>query len=236
LQWLFGDQPTPEFAPTFAGEYQQPFGSLAGELRPLVAQPKLEASRNDEIAQSLERRGGADARIDPRALDGGGEGMNADEAGRSRLTSLSATEAEDVDRACDRFEEAWRAGEHPRIEDHPAGTTAPLRSVLLEELIAVELHWRRRCGEQPAQAEDHDRAAGVELPPKVADTGLTARGPALTPEGTFEAGLLGPWARQAAERAAPPADDITVGTPLADERAATAGSDTLSPVSTRITR
>ena len=50
--------------------------------------------------------------------------------------SLSATQAEELDRACDRFEAAWRAGERPRIEDHLAGMTEPLRSALLGELIA----------------------------------------------------------------------------------------------------
>jgi WD40 repeat protein/tRNA A-37 threonylcarbamoyl transferase component Bud32 len=71
--------------------------------------------------------------------------------------SLSATQAEELDRACDRFEAEWKAGKRPRIEDHLGGIDGPLRWVLLGELIAVELNQRRRLGENPAPAEFHVR-------------------------------------------------------------------------------
>jgi hypothetical protein len=45
--------------------------------------------------------------------------------------SLSATQAEALDRACDRFEAEWRAGKRPTIEDHLEGIAAPLGSALL---------------------------------------------------------------------------------------------------------
>jgi eukaryotic-like serine/threonine-protein kinase len=82
-------------------------------------------------------------------------------AGRaSDPDSLSATQAEELDRACDRFEAAWRAGPRPRLEDHLKGITEPLRSAWLGALIAVELDWRRRRGERPGPAEYHDRYPG----------------------------------------------------------------------------
>jgi eukaryotic-like serine/threonine-protein kinase len=83
--------------------------------------------------------------------------MRANEGGPSSSDSLSATQAEELDRACDRFEAAWRAGERPRIENYLAGLAEALQSTLLGELIAVELVWRRRLGECPRTAEYRDR-------------------------------------------------------------------------------
>jgi serine/threonine-protein kinase len=74
--------------------------------------------------------------------------------------SLSATQAEELDRACDRFEAEWRAGPRPRIEDHLEGIAEPMRSAWLGALIAVELDWRRRLGEAPAPTEYHARFPG----------------------------------------------------------------------------
>jgi eukaryotic-like serine/threonine-protein kinase len=157
--------------------------------------------------------------------------------GASDLGSLSVTRAEELDRACDRFEAEWRAGKRPRMEDHLEGIAEPLRSALRGELIAVELDWQRRCGERPAPAERHDRfpahAPGVESSSTMADTGPTARRPSVMPEATIEAGSLGAGTRQDPERAALPAAEITFGKPSADPQAATAGSDTPSLVSTR---
>jgi serine/threonine-protein kinase len=86
--------------------------------------------------------------------------------------SLSPTQAEELDRACDRFEAEWRAGRRPRIEDHLEGIAEPMRSDWLGELIAVELDRRRRLGERPAPAEYHGRFPGH------ADAVTAAFGPA----------------------------------------------------------
>jgi serine/threonine-protein kinase len=103
------------------------------------------------------------------ANGGGGAGK------ASGPDSLSATQAEALDRACDRFEAEWRAGGRPKIEDHLGGATEPLRSALLGDLIAVELDWRRRHGERPEPAEYHDRFPGHA---QVVSAGLgTAVGP-----------------------------------------------------------
>ena len=57
--------------------------------------------------------------------------------------TLSANDAEAIDRRCDAFEASWRAGKRPRYEDHLAGGGG-FREALAAELIAVELEWRRR--------------------------------------------------------------------------------------------
>ena len=160
--------------------------------------------------------------------------MNANGRGPSRLDFLSATEAEHVDRACDRFEAACRAGECPTIEDHLAGTPDPVRSALLEELIAVALHWGRRRGELRAPAKHDDRipdgAPRVELSSIVADSAHTAHHTSLTLEPTLEAGSVGPGPGQDAELAAIPA----AGKVSSKLQAATAPSDALELDSTRI--
>jgi serine/threonine protein kinase len=44
----------------------------------------------------------------------------------------------EIDAICDRFEAAWRAGEHPRIEDELGRVEESTRAKLLEELLLVE--------------------------------------------------------------------------------------------------
>jgi serine/threonine-protein kinase len=71
--------------------------------------------------------------------------------------SVSFTLADRINRACDRFESDWRAGGRPRIEDQLDSVTGPERATLARELLAVELHWRRRAGERPTAAEYLER-------------------------------------------------------------------------------
>ena len=68
--------------------------------------------------------------------------MNPSEAGRFDRHSLSATQVEVLDRACDQFEAALRAGKSARIEDHVGEAEGPFRSALLSELIALDIDWR----------------------------------------------------------------------------------------------
>jgi len=139
--------------------------------------------------------------------------MNANGGGRSDLSSLSASQAEELDRACDRFEAEWRAGKRPKIEDHLEGIAEPLRSALLEDLIAVERHWRQRRGERTVPDECHDRfpsdGAGVESASTVADAGPNAHRPFLSRRATIEADSLGPEARHDPEHPAPRAEEIS---------------------------
>ena len=52
-----------------------------------------------------------------------------------------------VDRACDRFEDAWSAPIRPRIEDYLAEAPAADRPELLKKLVALEVELRRMSGE-----------------------------------------------------------------------------------------
>jgi serine/threonine protein kinase/formylglycine-generating enzyme required for sulfatase activity len=62
-----------------------------------------------------------------------------------------------ADSLCDRFEAACKAGENPRLEDYLAQTAEARRGRLLRELLAVELYFRIRAGEQPRPEEYHAR-------------------------------------------------------------------------------
>ena len=70
--------------------------------------------------------------------------MNLDPADGGGLTSLSSEAACELDRLCDRFESAWRDGKRPRFEDHLGHADGTFRDVLRNELIAIEVEWRRR--------------------------------------------------------------------------------------------
>jgi formylglycine-generating enzyme required for sulfatase activity len=60
-----------------------------------------------------------------------------------------------IDAACDRFEEAWRAGgTRPRIEEYLQQAAETERPLLLRELVLLELFYRSRAGE-PARPEDY---------------------------------------------------------------------------------
>jgi hypothetical protein len=69
-----------------------------------------------------------------------------------------------LDKACDRFEEAWRAaepgGSPPRLEDYLAGEVD--HSALLRELIPLDVYYRRACGETPRAADYSPRFPGLE--------------------------------------------------------------------------
>jgi serine/threonine-protein kinase len=105
--------------------------------------------------------------------------------GAPDLGSLSATQAAELDRACDRFEAAWRAGGSPRAEDHLGNAEDALRSTMLAELLAIEILWRRRRGEHAAESEYHERLPGCdrEIAFAFGLKGLRAGGPEsrLTP-------------------------------------------------------
>ena len=64
---------------------------------------------------------------------------------RCRSTTLQR-----IDKVCLAFEDAWKAGEPPQIEQYLGDTAEPERSVLLEELLRLELDYLHRRGETPA--------------------------------------------------------------------------------------
>jgi tetratricopeptide (TPR) repeat protein/tRNA A-37 threonylcarbamoyl transferase component Bud32 len=63
---------------------------------------------------------------------------------------------------CDRFEEAWLAGQSPRIEDHLGDTSGTERAALLRELIALEVFYRQQRGECPRPEEFRQRFPDLE--------------------------------------------------------------------------
>src|SRR5262245_39119976 len=70
---------------------------------------------------------------------------------------------ERIDRACTRFERAWRSGSPPDLGDYLAGT-GDERVVLFCELLKVELEYRLKRGEQPAAEEYRQRFPEDEGP------------------------------------------------------------------------
>ncbi len=71
--------------------------------------------------------------------------------------SVSFMLANHISHICDQFESDWLAGGQPRMEDHLVGLTGPERAPLVDELLAVELHWRRKAGDLPALGECLER-------------------------------------------------------------------------------
>src|SRR5262249_33830438 len=66
---------------------------------------------------------------------------------------LSLSLAQRVDQICDRFEDAWLAGQPPRIEDYLGEVPELEHSALLHELLRLELDYRSRKAERPTLEE-----------------------------------------------------------------------------------
>ena len=97
----------------------------------------------------------------------------------------SAEEFGWLDATCDRFEQCWRAGQRPKLEDYVAEGSGWQRDVLLRELLALEIELRQVSGETPTAAEYLVRfAADARLVEKVlAEAGVAgaAHRPTETP-------------------------------------------------------
>ncbi len=61
--------------------------------------------------------------------------------------------AQRIDVVCDRFEQAWRANESPRIEDYLLEVPEADRSQLLNELLANEIELRTGADDAPTESE-----------------------------------------------------------------------------------
>ncbi|WP_168221705.1 bifunctional serine/threonine-protein kinase/formylglycine-generating enzyme family protein [Aquisphaera giovannonii] len=70
---------------------------------------------------------------------------------------LRLTELQRIDELCDSFEEAWRSGRRPRIEDYLDRSTILARTVLFRELLAREIELRRQEGEAPEPSDYEGR-------------------------------------------------------------------------------
>ncbi|MGA2256005.1 MAG: hypothetical protein ABSG53_15270 [Thermoguttaceae bacterium] len=58
-----------------------------------------------------------------------------------------------VDRVCDQFEAAWKAGRRPRIDDFLSEVPPAEWLDLLRELLVLDLDYRRQFGESPTLEE-----------------------------------------------------------------------------------
>ena len=78
---------------------------------------------------------------------------------------LPVPQAVRLDQVCDRFESAWKSagpvGQRPRLEEFLVNTQEPERSVLLQQLLLLELDYRRKRGENPAPEDYVPRFAGL---------------------------------------------------------------------------
>jgi serine/threonine protein kinase len=73
--------------------------------------------------------------------------------------SLDVAQFAEVDRISLEFERAWLRKESPRIEDYLAmlDSPPPARDVLFQELLALDVHYRRQRGDQPGPGDYNSR-------------------------------------------------------------------------------
>ena len=69
----------------------------------------------------------------------------------------TADDAVRIDEACCRFEAAWRDGGWPRIESYLDAVSGQARSILLFELLSLELELRSESGDEPLATDYRDR-------------------------------------------------------------------------------
>jgi serine/threonine protein kinase/formylglycine-generating enzyme required for sulfatase activity len=81
--------------------------------------------------------------------------MMASDSGNT--APFAETWGERKDRLCDEFEDAWRSGQRPRIEDYIRELVEPERSDLLRALLDVELELRREDKQKPSLQEYKQR-------------------------------------------------------------------------------
>src|SRR5262245_22274633 len=72
----------------------------------------------------------------------------------------------EVDSLCDQFEAAWKAagpeGPSPSIEDFLAGRGGAEQLALLQELVALDIVYRRQRGEAPGADTYRQRFPGLD--------------------------------------------------------------------------
>jgi len=98
-----------------------------------------------------------------------------------------------IESACERFEAAWRAGERPDIRAFLAGFEVNEHAAIVRELIAIDVHWRRRAGEVPDLAGSLARfpasASGGSDGLYTANTEMTS--PEIRSDQTFADSVVG---------------------------------------------
>ncbi|HEY7427717.1 MAG TPA: protein kinase [Gemmataceae bacterium] len=83
----------------------------------------------------------------------------------NRLTvddPLSPSALQRIDALCERFENAWQAGQRPRLDDYLSEVAESERSHLLRELIALDIDYRRQLGEKPEARDYREYASSLK--------------------------------------------------------------------------
>ena len=70
---------------------------------------------------------------------------------------LASTVRNEHAAACAAFEQAWKAGERPRIEEYVRVLTPAERNALFQMLLETELELRREAGDQPKPGDYLER-------------------------------------------------------------------------------
>jgi serine/threonine protein kinase/tetratricopeptide (TPR) repeat protein len=145
-------EPMPAVATQVAEECQRLLSGLAAEELRAVTLRKMAAHAN--------------AARDPQSPEAGDRPMSGQPY--PGQDTLPPSVMERMDKVCDTFEAAWQTaaptGQPPRIEDYLGDTPEPQRSALLRELIALDIDYRLRAGENPKAEDYRDRfSEHVEL-------------------------------------------------------------------------
>lgn len=85
---------------------------------------------------------------------GGPEQTNRD---RRMDPSVFRSLGQVIENLCDDFEQSWKEGNRPRIEDYIGSFPESDRGTILPHLIGIEVFWRRQLEENPALAEYIER-------------------------------------------------------------------------------
>jgi len=95
-----------------------------------------------------------------------------------RYEELTSEALRRIDAVCNRFEEDWRAGRRPIVEDYLVDTSESEQSVLLADLLVLDVEFRRQAGEVPRPEDYQHRFQLIALPL----THIFGQQPALLPD------------------------------------------------------
>src|SRR5262249_37459478 len=115
---------------------------------------RLHQRRDRRQARVCHRHRGAQAAGDSHHLGPGEPSVLTPPMDRMSLTPAQAGQGDGV---CDAFEKAWQSGQRPRIEECLADVPEPVQAVLLDELLKLELAYRRQSGEKPRLEDYYQR-------------------------------------------------------------------------------
>src|SRR5262249_55609337 len=110
------------------------------------------ADRAEPASQDLDRAGPGQTVIEPQTVPP-----------QERITAEDlwpASLGQRIDRLWKRLEDAWLAGQRPRVEDYLGDE--PATSLLLRELIRLDVEYRHQLGEEPQAQEYQTRFPSLD--------------------------------------------------------------------------